>query len=200
MMIHKCRSCGWPMEYAEFMAGSPAKCEECGQMQRLGQRPEDPPEGPPEISTQPEVSKATNIFATMAAAVIVLGPIVLCIGLCAGSRGVDTEPYDKRVSVSGLKDFSLDCANDYVRELDRVGVGHFVTYALVERNSISFGTSQQWSRMSKAEKVKTLTVFAQAAIDACPSRFDAKIRMMGLDANGNFSFTYDSPTQIWVND
>jgi hypothetical protein len=198
MMIHKCRSCGWPMEYAEFMAGSPAKCEECGQMQRLG--------GPPEndvTSGPPAVTKQSPSKFPLVAWVIGLGSFLACVGLCSDFGGVfssSPEKLDPRVIESVEKDFDLDCAIAYVKRLDEVGVGHLITYTNVGRTVIGFGTSQQWSRMSKAEKVKALTVFAQAAIDTCPSRFDAKIRMMGLDANGNFSFTYDSPTQIWVND
>ncbi len=199
MMIHKCRACGWPIEYPEFMAGSPAKCDECGQMQRLGQRPEDPPEGPTEVSGQPEVSKAKNIFATVAAAVIVLGPILFCIGVCSGLFG-DVEPYDERVIVSGMKGFNLDCANDYVKQLDANGVGHLIKDVLVQPNFLTFGTNQKWSRLTKAEKIKTVGTFAQAAVEACPSRFNGGLKMAGMDVNGNFSFTYDGPNQIRVND
>ncbi len=204
MMIHKCRSCGWPIEYPEFMAGSPAKCDECGQMQRLGQQPEDPPEGPPEINTPPEVSKATNIFATVAAAVIVLGPIVLCIGLCAGSRGVDIEPYDHRVIESGARGFDLTRANSFIKDADAAGVSYVFDKAFVSNIGADIFTNQKWSKLTKAEKNEIVNAYIKIWRDieiASGRPWSGLLIITGIDANYNDSFVYDSDSnEIWVND
>lgn len=200
MMIHKCRACGWPIEYPEFMAGSPGKCDECGEMQRLGQRPEDPPE----IGPQPEVSKAKNIFATVAAAVIVLGPIVLCVGLCSGLGGEDTKPIDQRVIGEDLMGFDLTRANSFIKDADAAGVSYVFDRAFVYSGGANVFTNQKWSRLTKAEKIKTVNAYIKIWRDieiASGRPLSGRLLIVGFDANRNRSLLFDSLTnEIWVND
>ncbi len=204
MMIHKCRSCGWPIEYPEFMAGSPAKCDECGQMQRLGQRPKEPPA----VSMRPQVLRPVSRVPSIVAWALAFFCFCLCAGFCAGLGSVSRSPNKtasnetsmQRIIESGSSDFDLTCARGYVVRLDSLGVGRLFDRVLVTSNSITFHTNQQWSRRTKAEKIQSLEVFAREIAEVCPSRFNGNLKMMGLDTDGNISFTYDGPNQYLVND
>ncbi len=193
MPSQRCRVCGCSIEYTEFLQGSPAKCPECGEIQRLGQA-QEPRQSGSESSGGPQKGSWLSTIVVGAIA----GCFLLCLGLCSGLVRFPGS-LDPRVIESALPSNDRLC-DQYVERVDKLGLGDLIDKVLCYENFVSINTTKNWSNLKKPDKIKAVQSLAQAWQETLRSPGDSSVKMVGLDANGNFSFTYESPAEIWVSD